>query len=98
MALYIWVQLLEQIARDLGSVASQMFLFQKEVHSEVCFVHNGRILNRKVANAREDEVLERLNADDTRPGVYEEDVGVFKRDLAGSSPKSQLAIVPAVLS
>jgi hypothetical protein len=98
VALNIWVQFLEQVARDFCAILPQMLLLQEEVHSQICFVDDGRVLYGEVANARQDEVLECFNTNDARSRVDEEDVGVLERDLTCSSPETQLTVVPALLS
>jgi hypothetical protein len=52
----------------------------------------------EVANPREDEVFERLDADHTRSRVDEENVRVFERDLSGGPPETKLSVVPAMIS
>jgi hypothetical protein len=49
---HVWIQLLEQIARNLCPVSTKVFLFQEEVDAKVRFTDNGRVLNREIANAR----------------------------------------------
>jgi hypothetical protein len=79
-------------------VPSQMLLLEKEVHTQICLSDYRGVLDGEIANTRQDQVLKRLDTNDAGPGVDEEDVRVLERDLAGSSPKSELPIVPALLS
>jgi hypothetical protein len=82
----------------LRPVVSQMLFVEEEVDAEVCLADYCRILDGEVAYAGEHQVLERLNTDNTRSRVDEEDVGILERDLAGSSPETKLAVVPASVS
>lgn len=73
----IWVKLLQKIACMFCSEPSKVPLLQKEVDAQVCFANYGSILYRELADAGEDEILERLKTNHARAGVYEEDVRVF---------------------
>jgi hypothetical protein len=98
MAVHIWIQFLEQIASVFGPVASQVLLFQEEVDAQVCLADDGLVLDCEVADAGKHEVLERFDANNTRPRVDQKDVRILERDLSGSSPEAQLAVVPALVS
>jgi hypothetical protein len=98
MALDVWVQLLEQVACVFRPVVSQMLFVQEEVDAQVCFADYGGVLNRKIADAGEHKVLERLDTHDAGSGVDEEDVRILERDLTGSPPETKLAVVPASVS
>jgi hypothetical protein len=98
MAIHVWIQLLQQITRMLRPVSAQMFFLQEEVHAQIGFADDCGILYGEVANPREDEIFEGLDADHTRSGVDEENVRVFERDLSGGSPETKLSVVPAMLS
>jgi hypothetical protein len=71
MAIDIRIQFLEQIASMFSSVAPQMLVLQKEVHAQICFADDGGVLDGEVADAWENEVLERLDTNDAWARVYE---------------------------
>jgi hypothetical protein len=65
-----------------------MLIFQEEVDAQVCFTDHSRVLNRKVTNTWEDEVLEGFHANNTGPRVDEQNVGALERGLARSPPEA----------
>jgi len=65
-----------------------MPIFQEEVDTEVCFGDDGGILDCKVADARKDKILECFDANNTRSGVYQQDMRLFQCNLASSSPEA----------
>ena len=79
-------------------VAAQVLVFQEEVDAQIRIADNSGVLYGKVADAGKNEVLECLDADDARARVEKENVRLFERDLARSSPQPQLAVVPALVS
>ena len=98
LALHIWIQFLEQIASVFRPETSQMLILEKEVDAQVGFANNGRVLYGKVADSRQNEVLESLEPDHTWARVDEEDVRLLERYLTRSSPETQLTIVPSLFS
>jgi hypothetical protein len=98
VAVDIWIQLLEQVARMFCPISAQMLLLEEEVDAQVCLADYGRVLDGEVTDAGQHEVLERLEPDDTGARVYEEDVCILERNLPVGSPQTELAIVPALVS
>jgi hypothetical protein len=94
VSLHIRVQLLEEIARVLGPEPAQVLVLEKEVDAQVCFADDGRVLDCKLPNARQHQVLERLETRYAGARVDEQNVRVLKCLLARCSPQTQLSIVP----
>jgi hypothetical protein len=94
VSLHIRVQLLEEIARVLGPVTTQVLVLEKEVDTQVGFADDGRVLDGKLPNARQNQVLERLDTRYARTRVDEQNVRVLECLLARCSPQTQLSIVP----
>jgi hypothetical protein len=94
VSLHVWVQLLEEIARVLGAEPAQVLLLEEEVDAQVGFADNGRVVDRELPNARQDQVLERLEARYAGARVDQQNVRVFERLLARCSPQTQLSVVP----
>lgn len=69
MTLDVRVQLLEKVCGVLGAETSKMLVFQKEVHTQVRFGDDNRVLDGKVANARQDKVLKRFGTNDSGPVI-----------------------------
>jgi hypothetical protein len=91
------IQLLEKIGCVLGAETSKMLVFQKEVHTQVCLGHDSGILDRELADTRQNEVLERFGTNGSGPVIYQQNVRVLERKLPGRSPQPQLPVVPAVV-
>jgi hypothetical protein len=94
VSLHIRVQFLEEVARMLGPVTTQVLVLEKEVDTQVGFADDGRVLDGKLPNARQNQVLERLDARYARTRVDEQNVRVLECLLARCSPQTQLPIVP----
>jgi len=73
VALYIWVQLLQQSTAFKSSVLAQAALFQKEVYTKVFVSHGSGIDDCEIARSWKDKVLEGLNTNSV--GRYQKDVG-----------------------
>ena len=55
-------------------------------------------MDGEVADAGKHQILQSLDTDNARAGIDQKDVRLFERELSGSSPETQLAVVPARVS
>lgn len=92
-AFHIRVQLLQQTNSLFSTEFAHALVFEEKVDSQVGISDKRWIKDRKVANARQNEILQSLNACHARSAVDEKDVCLFKRFLSTGTPQAQLTIV-----
>lgn len=74
MALDVWVQLLQAIARVLGTITAQMLILEKEVNSQVCLADNRGVLDCEVAGTGQHQVFEGFNTNHARARIHKQNV------------------------
>lgn len=82
----------------LSSKAAKMLVLQEEVHAQVGFRDDCRVLDGELADTWQHKILQCLDANNTRSVVDEKNVRVLEGKLTGSSPQSELSVVSAVIS
>lgn len=71
-----------------------MLVLEEEVDAQIGLVDHSVVLDGEVADAGENQVLQRLETNDTWSRVQEEYVRVLEGHLAHGAPQTQLAIIP----
>lgn len=92
-AFHIRVQLLQQSYGLFSTELAHALILKEKVDSQVGISDKRWIKDREVANARQNEILQSLDACHARSAVDEKDVCLFKRFLSTGTPQAQLTIV-----